>query len=393
MSRDGGFSLKIGVCGCLIDASRYRSEWYVIKVFDPDRRPLRHRSSSSSSSSRVKKKKKEKVRTMISTKLLSPISVTESDPLSLCKNHLAIGSSLYCFGGLILDSEKNTHEKVWRLDLDLESPRLRLRPRPSPSGDWNSVPLMKFYKRWEPRTLVLHNKLYVLGGFYSQKSKGTFPIPAEAGWMEEFDPSLQEWKALPNPPFGIYSVPAIAVPLHAKKQILVAYYSDLKHHFLEFYNYDVMSRSWTIFGSGSRCIDDSTPLTGRVIEVGNTIYWPSLEDLQEAEMCTIYAYNLDLDVVSRGLFSARSILDDADTAEHLYCNSEPPGLIHLGGRKFCLLLPSSSRGSYYLNCLVLHLEEVDSDYYYDSQFMTISILSNQKYALPHYIDLWDNVLL
>ena len=388
MSRDGGFSLKIGVCGCLIDASRYRSEWYVIKVFDPDRRPLRHRSSSSSSSSRVKKKKKEKVRTMISTKLLSPISVTESDPISLCKNHLAIGSSLYCFGGLILDSDRDAHEKVWRLDLGLDS----LWPRPS--GDWNSVPLMKFYKRWEPRTLVLHNKLYVLGGFYSQKSRGTFPIPAEAGWMEEFDPSLQEWKALPNPPFGIYSVPAIAVPLHAKKQILVAYYSDLKHYYLEFYIYDVMSRSWTTFASGSRCIDDSAPLTGRVVMVGNTLYWPSLEDLQEAGMCTIYAYNLDMDVVSRGHFSVRSVLDDADTDEHLYCNSEPPGLIHLGGRKFCLLLHSSSRGSYYLNCLVLHLEEDYSDYhYYDSGFLTISILSYQKYALPHYIDLWDNVLL
>ena len=76
------------MCGCLIDASRYmsdyrsdyKSEWYVIKVPDPDCRPLRRRSSSSSSS-RVKKKKKEKVRTMISTKLLSPISVTESDPM------------------------------------------------------------------------------------------------------------------------------------------------------------------------------------------------------------------------------------------------------------------------------------------------------------------------
>ena len=87
------------------------------------------------------------------------------------------------------------------------------------------------------------------------------PIPAEAGWMEEFDPSLQEWKALPNPPFGIYSVPAIAVPVHAKKQILVAYYSDLKHYYLEFYIYDVMSRSWTTFGSGSRCIVNSAPLT------------------------------------------------------------------------------------------------------------------------------------
>lgn len=392
MSGDGGFSLKIAVCGCFIDASRYRSdyksEWYVIKVPDPDCRPLRRRSSSSSSS-RVKKKKKEKVRTMISTKLLSPISVTKSDPMSVCKNHLAIGSSLYCFGGLILDSDRDAHEKVWRLDIDLDSPWS--------SGDWNSVPLMKFYKRWEPRTLVLHKKLYVLGGFYSQKSRGTFPIPAEAGWMEEFDPSLQEWKALPNPPFGIYSVPAIAVPLPAKKQILVAYYSDLKNYYLELYIYDVMSRSWTKFGSG---IDASAPLAGRVVMVGNTLYWPSLEDLQEAEMCTIYAYNLDLDVVSCGHFSARSIPDDADTDEHLFCNSEPPGLIHLGGSKFCLLLHSSSRASYYLNCLVLHLEEddfdyhhYDSDYDYDSGFLTISILSYQKYALPHYIDLWDNVLL
>ena len=212
------------------------------------------------------------------------------------------------------------------------------------------------------------------------------PIPAEAGWMEEFDPSLQEWKALPNPPFGIYSVPAIAVPVHAKKQILVAYYSDLKNYYLELYIYDVMSRSWTKFRSG---IDASAPLAGRVVMVGNTLYWPSLEDLQEDGMCTIYAYNLDLDVESCGHFSARSIPDDADTDEHLFCNSEPPGLIHLGGSKFCLLLHSSSRGSYYLNCHVLHLEEDD----YDSRFLTISILSNQKYALPHYIDLWDNVLL
>nr|POE73737.1 hypothetical protein CFP56_79175 [Quercus suber] len=112
MSGDGGFSLKIAACGCLIDASRYKSEWYVIKVPDPDCRPLLLLGSR-------KRKRNEKVRTTISTKLLGPISVTESAPLYICKSHLAIVSNLYCFGGL--DSDRDAHETVWRLDLDFDS--------------------------------------------------------------------------------------------------------------------------------------------------------------------------------------------------------------------------------------------------------------------------------
>ena len=47
--------------------------------------------------------------------------------------------------------------------------------------------------RWLPHTTVLDGKLYVLGGLEYAATHGH-------GWIEVFDPILNKWEQLPNPP-------------------------------------------------------------------------------------------------------------------------------------------------------------------------------------------------
>lgn len=133
-----------------------------------------------------KKKKKQK---------LNPFSTVELHK----RNHniAALGSRLYCFS--------KCTDQVCTLDLN------------HPSDGWKQGPPMTVPREASPYTFVIDGKLYVLGGIKST-------LPQEQHWMEVFDPSLETWESLPNPPSEITTSTydqEFAALLESKKHILV----------------------------------------------------------------------------------------------------------------------------------------------------------------------------
>ena len=76
---------------------------------------------------------------------------------------------------------------VWTLDLTC------------PDMGWKQLAKPMRNRRKDPQTIVVDGKLYVFGGL-----KGYEPIPEDRssgrGWMEVYDPILETWESLPNPP-------------------------------------------------------------------------------------------------------------------------------------------------------------------------------------------------
>lgn len=73
----------------------------------------------------------------------------------------------------------------------------------NPYAGWKAVPLMTFPNRYNPQTVALGGYLYVWGGF----SRSQFPAEAAAkgvGWMEIYssNSTFSGWRPLPNPPSG-----------------------------------------------------------------------------------------------------------------------------------------------------------------------------------------------
>ena len=69
------------------------------------------------------------------------------------------------------------------------------------------------------------------------------------GWIEAFDPILQTWEPLPDPPFIVTrNMPFLA--LESQKQILaIAYFIEEEDgnrvQYAKFHTYDVTTRCWT----------------------------------------------------------------------------------------------------------------------------------------------------
>ena len=78
------------------------------------------------------------------------------------------------------------------------------------------------------RHFTLDGKLYMLGGLEGQS------VPPTHGWMEVFDPIVQKWEPLPNPPSTtMRSATMICTVLKSKSQKEILVIDD----FGKFYTY------------------------------------------------------------------------------------------------------------------------------------------------------------
>ncbi|XP_050263343.1 uncharacterized protein LOC126707632 isoform X3 [Quercus robur] len=420
---------EIAVCGYTSDlgGKNLQSEWYAIKVPNPG--PSRCRrdgfgETQINLSSSAKKKEKVKinppcakanVKETIKTEPLHPFSVvrmmyqsTQHAFLDHSNQHMDSGLSyLYSLGGLDpvgSDSdgdgahpfESKRYRKVWSLNVN------------KPDAGWEAVPLttMTFPNRYNPQSVALRHKLYVLSGF----SRSQFSAAKKDGWMESYHP-LSGWKPLPNPPsgFSFNDDPLIFTALDDEEKILVAQYNhdDMNCDSATFYVYDVKIGRWTTLDPPVRKLLARYPdRTGRrSVAVGNTLYWGSFED----EDINVQAYDLYKDIWTHGSFNIRPVLGkDEFLADNVFPASPP--LLHLANQKFCLFLLTSiydeknCRHDYYDHvCYKVRGDVNVDDKEYKANYhvhphnhfwrLSISIASIQKYPLLNPIQLWDAVVL
>ena len=439
---------EIAVCGYTSDlgGKNLQSEWYAIKVPNPGPSRCRYDGFGERQinlSSLAKKKEKVKINppSAIETEPLHPFSVvrmmyqsTQHAFLDL-DQHMDSGLSyLYSLGGLDpvgSDSdgdgahpfESNRYRKVWSLNVN------------KPDAGWEAVPLttMTFPNRYNPQSVVLRHKLYVLGGFSRSQFSAEAAAKRDDGWMESYHP-LSGWRPLPNPPsdLSFNDDPHIFTALDDEEKILVAQYNhdDMNCDSATFYVYEVKIGRWTTLDPPVRKLLARYPdRTGRrSVAVGNTLYWGSFED----EDINVQAYDLDKDIWFHGSFNIRPVLGkDEFLADNVFPASPP--LLHLANQKFCLFLLTSiydekncKVSNLYLNCLILKVSPIDAldnhqhDYYdhvcykvrgdvnvddkeYEDNYhvhphehfwrLSISIKSIQKYPLVNPIQLWDAVVL
>ncbi|XP_023892962.2 uncharacterized protein LOC112004957 [Quercus suber] len=444
----GSDEYEIAVCGYTSDleGKNLQSEWYAIKVPNPDPVPYRYvgmgeRKIDLSFSAKEKEKvrinrpwAKANVKGTIKTEPLHPFSVArmmyQSTQHAFLDLDQHMDSGLSCLYSLGSDGdgdgahpfESKGYGEVWSLNVN------------KPDAGWEAVPLttMTFPNRYNPQLVALRHKLYVLGGF----SRSQFSAEEAAkrdGWMESYHP-LSGWKPLPNPPSAISfnDDPLIFTAFDDEEKILVAQYNhdDMNCDSATFYVYDVKELRWTILDPPVRKLLARYPdRTGRrSVAVGNTLYWSSFED----EEINVQAYDLYKDIWFHGSFNIPHVLGkDEFLADNVFPASPP--LLHLANQKFCLFLLTSiydekncEVSNLYLNCLILNVSPINArnnhqhDYYdhvcykvrrdvnvddkeYKANYhvhphnhfwrLRISFASIQKYPLVNPIQLGDAVLL
>ncbi|XP_075675124.1 kelch repeat-containing protein At1g19460-like [Castanea sativa] len=155
-------------------------------------------------------------------------------------------------------------------------------------------------RRKDPQTIVVDGKLYVFGGLY-----GYEPIPEDRssgrGWMEVYDPILETWESLPNPPCSdIRSkfdeiVYAHLVLEEDKHEIMVVDLSNSKVNNMraDFLKYNVVSSRWETWLQQQWAVIDSDIQCGRVVVVDHTkAYWASIESMEKRNVCSIFGFDL-----------------------------------------------------------------------------------------------------
>ncbi|KAJ4845059.1 hypothetical protein Tsubulata_015501 [Turnera subulata] len=244
-----------------------------------------------------------------------------------------VGNQLYRLGGTVCTEEleellysKEPTQTVRALDLTIK--------RGSDSNNnspWQHKRPMLVH-RSRPQTVVVGEKLYVLGGKLNDDDNKP--------WAEVYDPVDDIWEALPRPP---------KIPRHDKffstgleddndrekgGSIIVLSLED--EILLE---YHVANKCWNMSKLPGRTsmlpkrfdhdIRDQIPC-GSAVAVGHMLYWFS--------SCTCRLYSLHRD--THDLYTSEIVVDVPSEYE------EPPMLGHLGGDKF-FLLHKNYDNSYY----------------------------------------------
>uniref|UniRef100_A0A2N9FS88 Alanine dehydrogenase/pyridine nucleotide transhydrogenase N-terminal domain-containing protein n=1 Tax=Fagus sylvatica TaxID=28930 RepID=A0A2N9FS88_FAGSY len=200
------------------------------------------------------------------------------------------------------------------------------------------------------------------------------------GWIEVFDPSLQTWESLPNPPFNMLrSRHVMAALLKSKKQI----------------------SGWTTLVPSVRKIHERALFRHEnnlviPVAIDNTLYWVFFDD--DGVAC-MQAYDLDNNVWFQGRLNTSTIFDFGRHDDVI--DDSPPLLLHLHDQKFCILLQSFTDNIEYVNCLILEVspifnefdenENENDDIDDDDRFskLRISIVSIQKYPMDHRLLVFD----
>ncbi|KAK9988006.1 hypothetical protein SO802_028245 [Lithocarpus litseifolius] len=255
---------------------------------------------------------------------------------------------------------------------------------------WNGGPPMTF-ARCNPHTMVVDQKLYVLGGFeLNQKNQAD-------GWIEVFDPKGKRWESLPSPPDQIHSSVMISGLLKAKKEIIIAK-QRWDRDPMSFYSYNIMTRRWnTLVPHRSEASVHLPPNAGRAVTVDNTLYWISTEEHNHE--CIIRAYDLDRNMWFEDHLNTAtifgSLLEGREHFSSIY--SSRPGFLHLRYQKFCLLLQSSitkddlESSIEYLYCAILDISPIYEQE--DRGKFKWKKLSVQKYSMDQYINFLDCMLV
>ena len=123
-----------------------------------------------------------------------------------------MGSKLYCVGGALHELNKSKKKKSDYSRL------VRVFDFNFPHNGWNKNLSLMISRREMPGLAVLDGKLYVFGG--------TGWCNKKSPWAEVYDPSLDKWEALPQPPpyiiDTIEDTPSFVVALHNLKKIVQA---------------------------------------------------------------------------------------------------------------------------------------------------------------------------
>ncbi|XP_030942576.1 uncharacterized protein LOC115967593 isoform X1 [Quercus lobata] len=262
--------------------------------------------------------------------------------------------------------------------------------------DWKPGLPMNF-ARYNPHTMVVDHKLYVLGGFQPNQKQ-------DDGWIEVFDPEEKKWESLPGPPDQIHSSIMISGLLKSKKEIIIAKQRWDCHPSL-FYSYNITTRCWNELSlpSDSKASVHSNveravilpPNIGRAVTVGNTLYWISTEE--DNDECTIRAYDLDRNMWFEDHLNTAKIFGRREYFSSIY--SRGPGFLHLIDQKFCLLLQSSVKKKdpqlsiEYLYCVILDISPIYDQEDEDWGKFELRTVSTQKYSMDQYIDFLDCMLL
>ncbi|XP_022774346.1 uncharacterized protein LOC111316602 isoform X2 [Durio zibethinus] len=223
---------------------------------------------------------------------------------------IALGSTIYCLGGFhkTKSSKLVTHtRKVHCFDTR------------DPGGVRNKVPSM-IKPRFQPHIHTLEGKIYVLGGLHKDDTSGP--------WLEMFDPCLNKW-------IGLSSDPYISTPLDScftsalleDSKILLVFHDGQDY----MHAYDIAMDSWYVYGDKFDRKD--YPFFGEVVTIDKTLYQYDCKD-------GIVAYDLDKKKWFRGQFwrshlELRGLLSqpvDSQLESEVF-----PILLHIGGRKLCLL--------------------------------------------------------
>ena len=262
--------------------------------------------------------------------------------------------------------------------------------------DWKPGLPMNF-ARYNPHTMVVDHKLYVLGGFLPNQNQAV-------GWIEVFDPEEKKWESLPSPSDQIHSSIMISGLLESKKEIIIA-----KHrwdcHPLLFYSYNITTRCWnelSLHSDSEASVHSNVertvirpPNIGRAVTVGNTLYWISTEEHNHE--CIISAYDLVSKMWFEDRLNTATIFGRREHFSSIY--SRGPGFLHLVDQKFCLLLQSSvpkkdpQSSIEYLYCVILDISPIYEHEHEDWGKFELKTVSVQKYSMDHYIDFLDCMLL
>nr|POE84376.1 hypothetical protein CFP56_67231 [Quercus suber] len=158
--------------------------------------------------------------------------------------------------------------------------------------------------------------------------------------MEVYDPILETWKSLPNPPSYTSKFECIIyahVELEGDKHAIVVVDNSEGKNEPVFLKYDVMSSTWETWFQYPVVVN-STIQCGRAVVVdGTKAYWASIVFREARNLSTVTIFGFDLKSKSWAYkdFNAGSFLGYSES--FIWTD---PGFLHLADHKFCLLLHS-----------------------------------------------------
>ncbi|KAF5177208.1 F-box/kelch-repeat protein SKIP6 [Thalictrum thalictroides] len=151
---------------------------------------------------------------------------------TLCFGSVSLNSKLYVIGGEVEDTNNPS------VSISLKD--VYIFDRKSPESGWTKGPSMRSGKSF-PKVIALDSKIYVIGCSSSHGCIEDAPKP----YAEVYDPTLNSWEDLPEPPVDVHKngwIDGYAVIENGSK-ILVSMYNGGA------FTYDVKGKLWGQFSS------------------------------------------------------------------------------------------------------------------------------------------------